>query len=166
MKKKLKIAFIVVAICIFIAISLACTAIILLVGNPMNLIRNKQLDHAINSIATMEETTVQINDVIPFEWDAFYAPPPYESKENIEKEMGIKSHAIRSNIFNEGMVHLIFVNDGKVVSSILRYPKDIGFCMDLTANEDWKITFEENAQFRISTQADGVLVLTYEKEAQ
>ena len=58
------------------------------------------------------------------------------------------------NNINEGMVHLLFVKDKKVVASILGYSKNLGYCLAF-AN---KISFDENAQFNV-TISDGVVKL-------
>lgn len=139
---------------------LVCVAIItvlgyLIIGNPAVLINNKKLESSVKSISS---ETVKINDIIPFEWDTVYTFTPYESKESIEEIVGFKSNDIKENNINEGMVHLLFVKDKKVVASILGYGENLGYSIDFTS----KITFAENAQFNV-TKTEDITVLTYTK---
>lgn len=65
-----------------------------------------------------------------------------------------------SDLFNEGMVHLLFVKDEKVIASILECSKKLGYRLDFSS----KVTFTEDAQFNVIT-SDGVVILTYIKSA-
>ena len=105
-------------------------------------INNQKLEKSVKNITG---ETVQLNDLVPFEWDALYTFGPYQSKES-----------------NEGMVHLLFVNDNKVVASILGYASNLGYCIDFTAKNLWEISFTENAQFNV-TKTDDITTLTYIK---
>lgn len=154
MKKKTKASIII----------LACIALIavmgyLIIGNPFIFINNQKLENEVKSI---DREIVQLNDVVPFEWDTLYTFGPYQSKEEIEEIVGFKSADIKENNINEGMVHLLFVNDNKVVASILGYASNLGYSIDFTSKDGWKVTFAENAQFNI-TKVDGITTLTYAK---
>lgn len=146
------------------SIILSCTALIgvivyFIIGNPIVFINNQKLGHAIKSI---ESQTVQLNDVIPFEWDTLYTFPPYVNHEEIEQIIGFKSAAIRDNQINEGMVHLLFVRDDQVVASILGYRNNLGYSIDFISKDEMKVTFEEDAQFNV-IRTDGVTTLIYEE---
>ena len=49
----------------------------LLLGNPVVFINNQNLE---NSIKAIKSKTVELNDLVPFEWDSLYAFEPYQSK--------------------------------------------------------------------------------------
>ena len=154
MKKKTKASIII----------LACIALIavmgyLFIGNPFIFINNQKLE---NEVGAIDREIVQLNDVVPFEWDTLYTFEPYQSKEEIEEIVGFKSTDIKENNINEGMVHLLFVNDNKVVASILGYASNLGYSIDFRSKDGWKVTFSENAQFNI-TKIDGITTLTYAK---
>nr|WP_312580094.1 hypothetical protein [Sedimentibacter sp.] len=148
MKKKTKIAIIILSCIILVAI-----AGYLAIGNPVILISNNKLE---NSIKSIDAEIIKLNEVVPFDWDIVYTFGPYASKESIEKIVGFKSDDIKENYINEGMVHLLFVKDKKVVASILGYSENLGYRIDFPS----KVTFTENAQFNV-TISDGVVILTY-----
>lgn len=148
MKKKTKIAIIILSCIILLAM-----AGYIVIDNPVIFINNNKLEHSIKSI---DVEVIKLNEVVPFDWDAVYTFEPYASKESIEKIVGFKSADIKENYINEGMVHLLFVKDKKVVTSILGYSENLGYRIDFST----KITFAENAQFNV-TISDGVVILTY-----
>lgn len=151
MKKNTKII-----IGILSSLFLLSIAFYLLIGNPAVFIRNRKLETSMKSITAQ---TVQLNEVVPFDWDAVYTFPPYMSKEDMEEILGFKSPYIQENQINEGMVHLIFVKDQKVMACILGYPENLGFSMDIAAQDIWKIDFDDHAEFDV-TKKDGMVELT------
>ena len=154
MKRKTKIAIIILT-----CITLVGVAGYMIIGNPAVFINNNKLG---NSIQSIDNPTIQLNNVIPFEWDVFYTFGPYLGKEAIEEIIGFQSADIKENNINEGMEHLLFVKDDKVVASILGYTSDLGYSINLTSKEGGQVTFAENAQFDVKRE-DGVITLTYAK---
>ena len=126
-----------------------------IIGNPIVLINNQKLGNAIKSINTQ---SIQINDIVPFEWDTLYTFTPYTSKEEIAQIIGFKSNEIKENNINEGMVHLLFVKGNKVVASILGYGRNLGYRIDFPN----KVEYKENAQFNV-TNVEDVITLAYAK---
>ena len=125
------------------------------VGNPTVFMNNQKLDNSLNSITG---DTVKLNEVVPFEWDAVYTFESYISKGDMEKIIGFQSSGLEENHISEGMVHLVFVDDEKVVSSKLGYSSDLGYSLDF----DSKVVFSENAEFKVVI-SDGVVKLTHIK---
>lgn len=148
MKKRNKSAIIIILCTIIVAI-----LGYLIIGNPTVLINNHKLE---NSIKSIQSDNIKLNEVVPFDWDAVYTFEPYASKENIEEIVAIKSSAIKENNINEGMVHLLFVKEKKVVASILGYSTNLGYRLDFPS----KVTFSENAQFNVSS-IDNIVTLEY-----
>ena len=72
MKKKLSISIIVLSSIILIGV-----LGYFLLGNPVVFINNQNLE---NSIKAIKSKTVELNDVVPFEWDSLYAFEPYQRK--------------------------------------------------------------------------------------
>lgn len=136
-------------------ISLLAIATYLIIGNPIVFINNQKLE---NTIKAIDATTVNINEIVPFDWDTIYTFEPYEPKESIQEIIGFKSNEIKVNNINEGMVHLLFVKDEKVVASVLGYSKNLGYRLDFSS----KVEFDENAVFNVK-MSDGVVELTYTK---
>lgn len=141
-----------------VCLILIAAAFNLLLGNPVILINNQKLKHSICSLDNRK--SVSLNDVIPFEWDTLYTFEPYESKTEIEKIIGFQSADIKENNINEGMVHLLFVKNNKVVASILGYSNNLGYNIDFASKEGLKVTHSENAGFNIA-KADGITTLWY-----
>lgn len=150
MKRKSKVIAIILSLFVIVGI-----AGYLVLGNPVVFMNNQKLEKAMKSI---DSETVRLNDIVPFQWDAVYTFEPYQSKESIEKTIGFKSAAVKENNINEGMVHLLFVRNNKIVASILGYDSALGYGIDFTS----KVTFLENAQFSV-TRADGITTLDYVK---
>lgn len=143
-----------------IAIILSCIVLVamagyIVIGNPVIFINNNKLEHSIKSI---DAEVIKLNEVVPFDWDVVYTLEPYASKESIEEIVGFKSADIKENNINEGMVHLLFVKDKKVVGSVLGYSENLGYNINFTS----KVTFEENAQFNV-TKTHDITTLTYTK---
>ncbi|WP_175438441.1 hypothetical protein [Fusibacter sp. 3D3] len=149
MKKKTKIAIIIIS----------CIVLIVIAGDLANgnfVTRNNQ--NLRNALKSIKSDSIQLNEVVPFEWDVVYTFGPYASKASIEEIVGFQSTDIKENNINEGMVHLLFVKEEKVVASILGYSESLGYRLDFPS----KVIFSENAQFDV-TVSDGIVVLTYRK---
>ncbi len=102
--------------------------------------------------------TRQLNDIVPFEWDIVYTFAPYSSKEEIEQIIGFESDDIEENNISEGMMHLIFVKDDKVVANVLGYSSNLGYNIDFTD----KVAYAENANFNVENN-EGIISLIYAK---
>lgn len=152
MKKKIKASIIMLSCIILIAV-----IGYFMISNPFVSFNNHKLETSVKSI---DNETVSLNDVVPFEWDTLYTFEPYQSKEEIEETIGFKSASIKENNINEGMVHLLFVKSDKVVASILGYADNLGYNIDFTSKEGSNVTFAEDAQFNV-TRVDGITTLTY-----
>lgn len=155
MKKKTK-ALIYALVCIVLIVAVGY----LMIGNPFVFINNLKLK---NSLCSFDHSkNVSLNEVIPFEWDTVYTFEPYQSKAEIAEIIGFQSNDIKENNINEGMVHLLFVKNDKVVASILGYSSNLGYNIDFASKENLKVTYAENAQFAM-TEIDGTTTLTYIK---
>lgn len=102
----------------------------LIFGDPVIYVNNYRLKTAMTEIrgerVTLEET-------VPFEWSTVYSFGPYFSLKDIKRITGSKSPALNDSI-NEGMVSLVFMNRGRVVSSVCRYPSSTGYSLNLAMN--------------------------------
>ena len=135
---------------------LAVLAGLWLLDSLVVLVNNARLKRAVREV---REDTVQLNELVPFEWDAVYTFGPYETKEEITRRIGFRDRSIKENWINEGMVHLLFVKGQRVQASVLGYPENLGYSIDFTIREGWKITRTENAAFAV-TRKDGITALT------
>lgn len=122
------------------------------VENPAVALHNRQVKAALAAVEDGE--TVTLNEVIPFAWDRVYTIAPYTSREEIAGIIGFDSPDIQVNNVSEGMVHLLFVKDGKVTASILGYEAAFGVRINFSS----VVTFEEKTPF-LASKADGIVTL-------
>lgn len=130
----------------------------IIIGNPFIFFNNQKLKSTIGTLDNGD--TVSLNEIIPFEWDILYMPEPYQSKAEIEEMIGFKSSNIQENNINEGMVHLLFVKNSKVVANVIGYSSNLKYSIYLTPKESSKVTYAENAQFLV-TKTGKITKLTY-----
>lgn len=123
------------------------------VKNPAVALHNRQVKAAFTAVEDGE--TVTLNGTIPFAWDRVYTVGPYAQREEIAQMIGFDSPEIKENNISEGMVHLLFVKDGKVTASILGAGGALGFRIEFPS----VVTFEEKTPF-LASKADGVVTLT------
>ncbi len=152
MKNKKKNIFI-----ILISIVLIGVITYAIIGNPVVFINNEKLQ---NSIKSIESERVSLKDITPFKWDKLYTFAPYTSKGEVEEIIGFKSSDIKENNISEGMVHLLFVREDKVVASVLGYSDNLGYNIDFTSDKDLKVTYLENPEFTVEKTGD-ITLLTY-----
>ncbi|MCI1930822.1 MAG: hypothetical protein LKJ13_03890 [Clostridia bacterium] len=106
------------------------------------------------SVLKLKDEKVTLNDITSFSWDSVYSFDPYESKEEIEKETGIKSLHLRESV-SEDMTNIVFVKGKKVVCAVYGYPKNIGFNMSFYGIGSNCINSSKNAVF-IVEEKNGV----------
>lgn len=82
--------------------------------NPLFIYRNYKLTSNLEDICTKERITNE--SLVPFNYDKLYIIYPYTPKEDIEKEIGIKSRYIKENN-NDSYQTIIVTKDNKVISS-------------------------------------------------
>lgn len=134
-----------------IAIGAMAILTYIIIGNPVVFVNNQKLKKA---VVTITSTSVELNKLVPFEWDELYTFDPYTSKGEIEKTIGFKSNSIKESV-SEGMVQLLFIKDEKVVCSICNYPRNLGY--EIRFNE--KILWEDHAVFSVKRDATVIHLL-------
>ncbi|MCG8482409.1 MAG: hypothetical protein MJA31_03795 [Clostridia bacterium] len=114
--------------------------------------QNKNEEGFINNVKSLENgAEVMLKEVAPFEWDMAYSFYPYTSKEEIQETIGFKANI--SETVSEGMPHLIFVKDKKVVCEIIGYPSNLGINIDYFSNG---INVNDNIVFKAEKNTDFV----------
>lgn len=91
--------------------------LILIYINPLYIYRNNQVIKHIENIQNKEQ--IEIKELIPFDFDKIYIAYPYTSKDQIEKDLNIKSRYIKDNNINDDYQEIIIIKDNKVISSFL-----------------------------------------------
>lgn len=144
-----------------IAVLIAC-----LLTNPSTVrTNNEDLKAAIQSIPEDTET-IYLNQLVPFQWTQVYTFDPYLDVDRQAEIMGVSSRELKESV-NEGMVHFVFVNEDKVVSSICAYREDLGYDLTIRTidyqylNTDYmKLSYEDNPVFTVSRK-EGMTGITY-----
>ena len=137
-----------------VTISLIMALTYMIIGNPIVIINNQKLQREVTEV---NSDYVELNEIVPFEWDTVYTFEPYTSKEQIEDIIGFKSNSIQETV-SEGMVQLLFVKDKKVVSSVCGYSNTLGYRIDFFD----RIVYTNNAAFSVERDSD-IVRLTYKK---
>lgn len=137
-----------------IAAAALIAAAVLHAADPLVKYRNMQLKDAVTGVR--EESCAVLEDMIPFEWDAAYTFPPYTSREEIERSIGVRSRSICETV-SEGMVQLIFVDDAKVVASVCGYRDSLGYDVVF----DSSVEFGQRTEFEVDASS-GAVILTAE----
>ena len=101
-------------------------------GDPRVYINNNKLE---NSLTALGKENVTLEEVVPFDWTTVYTFDPYTSIERIERVTGSKSPTLKESV-NEGMTHFVFMDSGRVVSSVCAYPSSIGYSLSFTGGEN------------------------------
>lgn len=134
--------------------------VIVMIGNPAVFYHNCRWNHAVRNISEHEEK-ITLNEMVPFEWDSVYTFLPYTSREEIWRILGIREEAVTETV-NEGMVQLIFLNEGKVTASICGYESRLGYSVKIPIKKKGytKIDYEDNFEFYVSTKKGNIRCLT------
>lgn len=107
--------------------------------------------------------TVNLSNVTPFEWDVAYSFNPYTSKDTIYETVGYKWNDIRETV-SEGMNQVVFLKDGKVVCYLYGYPKNNGYGIYFTSENNTGVTsayvlsVEDDLTFQV-IRSDDVIYL-------
>lgn len=134
LKKKIKTLLLALLITIIITI---------IYINPTYVYRNIKLEKHLEKITTKQE--IKSKDLIPFDFDKAYIVYPYTTKEDIEKDLGIKSRYIKDNNINDNTKELIIIKNNKVISSIF-IPVNINI---QTLSDDNSITIKKDTYYYV-----------------
>ena len=130
-------------------------------GDPVIYINNYRLKTTMTEI---RKNRVTLEETVPFEWTRVYSFGPYFPLKDIKKITGSKSPALDDSI-SEGMINLVFMNHGRVVSSVCGYPSSAGYSLSLAVNADTdydnysKMDYGDLIEFQVTLE-DGIVNLT------
>ncbi len=103
-----------------------------------------KLKQSLQNLKHNQEITLE--KVAPFKWDKFYVFGPYFPKEEIEKEIGFKSHKIQES-HQDSDWNYFFVKDRKVVLNQVGYNK-LGYSIYLADRKF--IKNGDNVKFKVT----------------
>ena len=104
----------------------------LLFGDPRIYINNNKLKDALTSL---DDDSITLEEVIPFEWTTVYTFDPYTSLDRIKRITGSKSPALKEST-SEGMTHIVFKNNGSIVASVCAHPSSTGYSLAFFGGKD------------------------------
>lgn len=129
-----------------------------LIGSPVVLWHNHQLKSALTGLT---DTAITLEQAVPFSWDEVYSFPPYTSVEEMQEVIGAESYNLTEST-GEGMLNLVFLDEGAVTAAVCGYPAELGYDIVLAGAADstpGKLTYGEDVSFAVE-RADGVVRLT------
>ena len=86
---------------------------------------------------SVSEVSGITEDLFDFEYDKIYVFEPYQSKAEMEEQIGFKSRVLKE-VVNEGMVNILFVKNTSAVAYLYGYPSKIGYYIDLSSGKHTK----------------------------
>lgn len=127
-----------------------------MVGSPVVLWHNHQLK---TTLSTLTDTSITLEQAVPFTWDEVYSFAPNTSLDEIKETIGTDSYNLKESA-SEGMLQLVFLDQGAVAAAVCDTPADLGYDLVLTGWEGSSahLTYGENVSFTVA-QEDGVVRL-------
>lgn len=98
-------------------------------------LRDRLLEGDLDSRGKAEE-------LFQFDYDRVYVFEPYQSKDEIEEEIGFKSRVIEETV-SEGMMNILFLRGDSEVAYLYGYGQNNGYYLSLEAGEYPIADFEE-----------------------
>ena len=139
-----------------IAVIILIILAFVLLGNPMIINHNRQLQKAILNAAG--ESSMTLEELVPFDWDTAYCFGPDTDKADIEQAIGVKSGSISRGV-KDGMLKLVFVNGGVVTASLTC---DLGGKSGCCVSFDGAISCGSYTPLFVSYE-NGIVVMTLEE---
>ena len=127
-------------------------------GSPVVLWHNHQLKSALTGLT---DETITLEQAVPFSWDEVYSFAPYTTVEKIQEVIGTESYNIKEST-SEGMLNLVFLDEGAVTAAVCGYPSDLGYAIDIAGVTDstpGRLSYGEDVSFTVE-RTDGVVRLT------
>ena len=69
-------------------------------------------------------------ELFSFDYDKLYVFEPYQSKDEMEKQIGFKSRVLQETV-NENMINILFVKDDSPVAYLYGYGSNNGYYIEL-----------------------------------
>src|SRR5699024_5093033 len=66
--------------------------------------------------------------------DKLYVFEPYQSIEEMERQIGFKHHKLKQGV-SEGMLNILFVKDNRAIAYLYGYPSNTGYYINIQSGE-------------------------------
>lgn len=122
--------FLIVIISIFIFISR---------NSELNKNNRYLTDKLLDSVS---DTSGTAEELFNFDYDEVYVFRPYQSKNEMEKQIGFKSRVLKETV-SEGMMNILFLKDNSPVAYLYGYGQNNGYYVTLAIGNYSKSEFEK-----------------------
>ena len=99
--------------------------------------RNTRLVKSIllqTSTPMKDKTSGQVEDLITIDYDKMFVFEPYQSMDQMEKQIGFKCTKLREGL-SEGIINILFVKDDSAVAYLFGYAEVTGYYIDIPYGE-------------------------------
>ena len=98
-------------------------------------------------------TSGMVGELFNFDYDEVHVFSPYQSKDEMEKQIGFKSHVLQETV-SEGMMNILFVKDESPVAYLYGYGSNNGYYIELPAGNYSKTELQE-MRYEVGTSEVG-----------
>jgi hypothetical protein len=96
--------------------------------------RNLELILSKNSPSGLDATNGDVKDLISFDYDTMFIFEPYQTVDEMEKQIGFKYSKLKQGL-SEGITNILFVKDNKVAAYLFGYPSNTGYFIEMPYGE-------------------------------
>jgi len=117
-------------------IMLFSTAIMIVESKSLVSKNTKNLELILSEIITSGEdsTNGNVKDLIALDYDKMYVFEPYQSLEEMEKQIGFKYSKLKQGL-SEGMINILFVKGNRTVAYLFGYSSTTGYFIEIPSGE-------------------------------
>lgn len=101
----------------------------------------------------VSETTGTAGELFDFAYDEVHVFQPYQSKEEMEKQIGFKSHVLQETV-SEGMINILFVKEDSPAAYLYGYGSNNGYSIELPVGTYSKAELQET-RYQVVTSEVG-----------
>lgn len=107
-------------------------------------------DKLLNGVS---DTSGTVGELFDFDYDKLYVFEPYQSKDEMEKQIGFKSRVLKETV-NENMINILFVKDDSPVAYLYGYGSNNGYYVELPTGNYSKSELQKT-RYRVITNEVG-----------
>ena len=96
--------------------------------------RNLEVILSKNISSNEDSTNGNVKDLTTFDYDKMYVFEPYQSLEEMEKQIGFKYSKLKQGL-SEGMINILFVKDNRTVAYLFGYSSTTGYFIEIPSGE-------------------------------
>ena len=123
---------------LFLVVTVLCIAIFTLWNSEVN-VNTRNLEKQLASHAKNQQEGY-VKNLIPFTYDQVYVFEPYQTKEQMEAQLGFTCRILKETI-NEGILNILYLNNHSPVANLYGYPSNIGCSIEVPTGmytkEEW-----------------------------